>query len=206
MNGKFITFEGGEGAGKATQIHLLAEELKKKGYSVVLTKEPGQTYVGKKIRELLLSPDTKNLCPEAETLLFFAARAQNVKDVILPALESGNIVICDRFTDSTAVYQGYAKGVDLKIIKKLHKFASGIDPDLTIVLDVEPEIGLDRTPKNEFGKTDRFESQKIEFHKKIIEGYRNIAKKNKKRAKLIPLGAIEKVHAEVMKLVLKLLE
>jgi len=207
MQGKFITFEGGEGSGKSTQIKLLAEALEKKGYSVIVTREPGGTADGKRIREILLSPETKKLCSESETLLFFADRAQHVSEVVKPALEQGKIIISDRYTDSTDAYQGFGRGMDRKVIKKLHEFATNnLQPDLTIILDVDVVKGLKRASKEEFGKKDRFEQEKLEFHKKLVEGFRQIAKENPERVKLIPPGSVEEVHKEIMKHVNNILE
>ncbi|MBW2995581.1 dTMP kinase [Candidatus Woesearchaeota archaeon] len=200
MKGKFITFEGGEGAGKGTQIKLLKEELEKKGYNVIVTKEPGDTEAGRKIREILLSPETKNLCSESETLLFLADRAQHVSELIIPALEQGKIVLSDRYTDSTDAYQGFGRGMDRTILRKMQDFATqGLKPDLTIVLDVKPEEGLKRSTTKEFGKKDRIEQEKIEFHQKLLEGFKQIAEEEPDRVKVITPGTVENVHADIMK-------
>jgi dTMP kinase len=208
MKGKFITLEGGEGSGKSTQAKLLADALKKKGYSVVLTKEPGSTVSGAKIREILLSPETKKLCPEAETFLFMADRAQHISEIVRPALEQGKIVVSDRHGDSTLAYQGYGRGLDKDMIKKMSLFAThDLRPDLTLVLDVSAKQGLERaSAKAEFSKRDRIESEKIEFHHRIAEGFRKIAGLEPGRVKLIPHGSIEHVHKEIMKHVEKILD
>jgi dTMP kinase len=207
MKGKFITIEAGEGAGKGVQTKLLKKALEKKGYSVLTTREPGDTEPGKKIRELIQSPKTKNLCAEAETLLFLADRAQHVKEIIIPALKDGKIIICDRYTDSTDAYQGFARGLDRKTIKIMQDFAtSKLKPDLTIILDIDPEIGLKRMTTQEFGEPDRLEKEKIEFHKKVRAGYMQIAKEEPDRVKIIPAGSVEQVHAQIMKHVDNILE
>jgi dTMP kinase len=206
MKGKFITFEGGEGSGKSTQIRLLAEALRKKGFDVVLTKEPGATEPGAKIREILLSPKTKKLCPEAETLLFMADRAQHMDEIVIPALKQGRIVISDRHADSTLAYQGYGRGLDKEKIKEFNLFAAKkIKPDLTLVLDIEAEKGLKRTIKQEFGQNDRIEKEKLEFHKKLIEGFRKIAEYEPERVRLIPQGTVDIVHRQIMEIVEKIL-
>lgn len=169
---KFITFEGGEGSGKSTQVKLLTKYLKKQGHEVVLTREPGGTDAAEKIRDLLLS-EKKNFSPEIEVLLNFAARKDHVENLIKPALAEGKCVICDRFFDSTYVYQGVAQGVALEFIDKARDLAIGdFFPDLTFVLDVAPEISLPRAQKR--GDANHFEAMDIEFHKSIRDGFKNL--------------------------------
>lgn len=182
MKGKFITFEGSEGSGKSTHIRLLGNYLRGKGYRVVLLREPGYTDIGEKIRKILLDPKNKNMCAYSEMLLYMAARSQLVKEIILPYLRKGSIVICDRFLDSTRAYQGYAMGVSLKLIDSLGGLVSrGINPQLTIFLDIEAKKGLSRA-----GKTrDRIEKRPLSFHAKVRRGYLRLARREPIRIKIV---------------------
>ncbi len=176
--GLFIVFEGGEGSGKSTQAALLWRRLKKAGVNAELTYEPGGTQLGKKIRPALLG-NHQRLSPMAELFLFAASRAQLVSEVIRPSLSAGKIVICDRFTDSTVAYQGYGQGIDVKTIDKINRLATlGLKPDLTILLDMSPEIGLRRRPNRSL---DRFEREELEFHRCVREGYQSLAAKHPRR-------------------------
>ncbi|HHW19859.1 dTMP kinase [Thermodesulfovibrio thiophilus] len=171
--GIFITFEGIEGSGKTTQIKLLGERLKKQGLKVLTTYEPGDTDVGQKIRNILLEPEI-NIDPLCELILYFADRVQHVNEKIKPYLEAGFIVICDRFTDSTVAYQGYARGVSIDIIKELNRILfNEFKPDLTILLDLPVIIGLKRN--QQINKTDRFELEDLAFHDRVREGYLKLA-------------------------------
>ncbi|MCX5776566.1 MAG: dTMP kinase, partial [Candidatus Firestonebacteria bacterium] len=171
----FITFEGPEGSGKSTQIRLLEKYLIKKGLTVVNTREPGGSVLAEKIRKLLLNSANINIAPPAELLLYLASRAQHVNDKIKPALEKGQAVICDRFSDSTMAYQGYARGLSKKMIKEINEFAAyGLKPDLTIYIDIDVNTGLRRAHKRS-GKKDRLESEKAAFHNKVRKGYLEIA-------------------------------
>lgn len=175
--GLLITFEGGEGAGKSTQIQKTAALLKKKGKKVLLLREPGGTKVSEAIREVILSTRHKKLTRETELLLYLAARAQVVREKIQPSLEKGICVLCDRFEDSTLAYQGYGRGLSLNWISKLSLFVRGKQiPHLTILLDIDPKQGLARG-----GRHDRMEKESLMFHQRIRKGFLNIAKKNKKR-------------------------
>lgn len=206
MKGKFITFEGGEGCGKTTQVELLENYLVGKNYEVVRTREPGGSIIGPKIREILLSPDSK-LDVRAETLLFLADRAQHVEEKIKPALEEGKIVISDRYIDSTYVYQCFARGEDRSLLKIMQQYATdGLKPDLTFVLDITAEEGLNITRTEEFGKKDRFESEELYFHKKINEAYRTIAKEEPERIKLIPRMGKQETYNEIKKHIDELLK
>jgi thymidylate kinase (EC 2.7.4.9) len=177
--GLFITFEGIEGSGKTTQSRILKEKLIKEGLPVIHTFEPGGTVLGEKIREILLDPHMK-IYPVSELLLYFAVRIQHVYEKIKPALEKGYVVICDRFHDSTLAYQGYGRGVSLKIINDLYKmFVDNLKPDLTILLDLPAEIGLKRN--EEANKRDRFELEDITFHNKVKQGYLEIARSDPER-------------------------
>jgi dTMP kinase len=161
----FVTFEGPEGGGKSTMVQRVAAAILADGQEVVTTREPGAGETGQRIRELLLhGPD---MPPETELLLFLADRANHVRTVIRPALEAGKIVLCDRFADSTWVYQAYVRELDRTFVEAGNQFATGgLEPDLTILLDLEPEIGMSR-----FTSRDRIEAQPIEFHKRIREGF-----------------------------------
>ncbi len=177
-----ITLEGIEGSGKTTQINYIAGYLKDLGHECVITKEPGGTEIGGKIRSILLDPANKIIHPLTELLLYAADRVQHIKEFIAPALEDGKIVICDRFHDSTTVYQGFTRGVDLGLIHQLNKLVlDGVEPDITFVLDLPPEVGLERAWKqiNNGSRSDmetRFENEKLDFHKNIRKGYLKLAK------------------------------
>ncbi len=176
--GIFITFEGIEGAGKSTQAKLLHEYLQKIGKKSVLTREPGGTKTGKKIREILLSKTDEIFPPKAELFLYEADRNFHVHNVIKPSLEKGYYVICDRYIDSTLAYQGYARGLDIDLIKKLNDLAvDGIYPDITFLIDIPVEVSLQRLGDSK----DRIESEDITFHKKLREGFLKIAEENKNR-------------------------
>jgi dTMP kinase len=177
MRGKFITFEGGEGAGKSTQARLLAARIKALGIAVVLTREPGGSTGAEIIRHVLLSGAAKPLGPEVEAVLFAAARADHIERTIRPALERGAWVVCDRFVDSTRVYQGALGKVDARILRGLERITIGdAMPDLTLILDVPPETGLQRAAGRRGGAAaDRFETEGAEFHKRLRAAYQEIA-------------------------------
>jgi len=201
MKGILISFEGIEGTGKTIQSKLLCEYLLKKGHNAILTEEPGGTQIGHKIRELLLSIDHKGMTPLTELLLYNASRAQHIKEVILPALNRGTVVITDRFADSTVTYQGYARGIDLNLIDSIEKIVtSGLRPDITILLDLDVEAGLNRN--RGINKMDRLELEDVEFHKRVRNGYHEIAAKEPERIKLIDaLGSIEEVQSKIVKII-----
>lgn len=175
--GLFIAFEGSEGAGKTTVTTAVAEALEKRGIEVVRTREPGSTPLGEKIRDLLLHQSHENGLPigsKAELLLFLAARAQNLEEVIKPALERGACVLCDRFNDSTIAYQGCARGLGLEDVQHLCSWVcQEILPDITFFLEIDPKIGLERTHK--ISAFDRIESEAAEFHSRVQEGFKKIA-------------------------------
>lgn len=185
--GRFITFEGGEGSGKSTQIKLLAERLDAEGARVIVTREPGGSPGAEIIRHVLLSGVGKMLGAEAETLLFIAARDDHVRNVIEPALAQNIWVLCDRFADSTRVYQGHAGKVDPRLLDAMERVTIGsLKPDLTFILDVPVEIGMQRATKRRGADTpDRFEAENIDFHRKLREGYRAIAAREPERCVLI---------------------
>ncbi len=208
----FITFEGPEGAGKTTQIKFLSEALKAKGYDVVLTREPGGTPLAEKIRSILITRDAGDWDFLSEVLLLYTARLEHVKNIIKPALAAKKIVISDRFSDSTKAYQGYGRGVDMALIEKIEDIAiQSFAPDLTIILDIDVEKGLGRTQErfkgqqdNSGNTEDRFERAGLEFHKKLRNGYLDIAKKNAQRC--IVLNAdndIETIQKQILELVSK---
>lgn len=181
MKGKFITFEGSEGCGKSTQSRLLYEYLKRKGYDVVYLREPGGTKISEKIRELLLDPKNE-ISPICETLLYMAARAQVVKEIIMPALKMDRIVICDRFLDSTIAYQGYGLGMNIKFIKYLGDFVTGgIKPDLTIFLDLPTKKGLEVCGRVK----DRIEKRSLIYHFRVRKGYLKLATLEPRRIKVV---------------------
>ena len=167
--GFFITFEGPDGCGKSTQIRKLAEYCESLGYTVKLTREPGGSAISEKIRQILLDPENREMCGVAEALLYAAARAQHVEQTIRPAVEAGQIVLCDRFMDSSIAYQAYGRGLgdDVRII---NEFAvQGMQPDLTFFLDIDPAKGLARAASH--SKPDRLEQEKLEFHQRVHDGY-----------------------------------
>ena len=175
----FITFEGGEGCGKSVQARTLYDRLLKSKIPVVLTYEPGGTPIGDEICRLLKWNDAAGMTPLTELFLFNAARSQLVGEVIKPNLEKGKIVICDRFTDSTTVYQGYGRGLNLEVISKVNSTATqGLKPDLTILLDLAVEEGLTRKQTE---KQDRFEKEDVAFHKKVRQGYLKLAAEESER-------------------------
>lgn len=175
-----ITFEGGEGAGKTTLINHLYGSLAAEGRSVLKTRQPGGTPLGAKIRELLLTPTQHPISSRAELLLFLADRAQHVDECIVPALEKNTIILCDRYCDSTMAYQGAARGLDPETLEELCLFSTkGVEPDLTLYLDIEPEKGFERVQKER--KCDRIEQETLEFHHRIRNCYLEIAEKEPHR-------------------------
>lgn len=183
--GKFITLEGGEGAGKSTQARLLKEKLEARGIPILLTREPGGSPGAEIMRHVILSGAAKSLGPDGEALLFAAARADHLSETILPALNKGTWVICDRFSDSTAVYQGVAGKADERFLAALDAITvAGQGPDLTLVLDLPVEIGLQRAWARS-GNTDRFESEGAAFHRKVHQGFRDLALRHPERCVLI---------------------
>lgn len=178
--GVFISMEGPDGSGKSTQIELLKEYLNKNGYEVILTREPGGTKISEAIREIILNKDFIEMNDMTELLLYTSARAQLVGEVIKPALLEGKAVISDRFVDSTAVYQGIARGLGIDTVYEVNKYAlQGIMPDVTFHLDLPAEVGIAR--KKNQAELDRMELMAIDFHKKVAEGYRTLAERNRDR-------------------------
>ena len=187
--GRFITFEGGEGAGKSTQIRLLAQKLLDRNVPVITTREPGGCPLAEQIRVLLVKGERESLSPKTEILLFLAARIEHVRLVIHPALKQGTWVLCDRFLDSTLAYQGYAQGRDIENLHRLHTWAleeeNNLTPDLTFLLDVPPDVGLARRLQVQQGPADRFERESLEFHQRVQEGFYLLAKASPDRFRMI---------------------
>ena len=178
--GYFITFEGVEGSGKSTQIKLLSEQLTARGLRTVLTREPGGCPIADKIRAILLDAENSALSPLSELMLYAAARAQHVTEVIVPALDCGSIVLCDRFCDATVAYQSFGRGIDRTIIDNLNLIAcQGVAPDLTLLFDCDPKVGLDRARRRIEATTgpreERFELEALAFHQRVRDGYRRLA-------------------------------
>ena len=187
MNGHrafFLTLEGIEGSGKTTVLQRVQDRLRTDGYRVLMTREPGGTEIGDQIRRILLLPENKAITPETELLLYAAARAQHITQVIKPALQDYDCILCDRFHASTLSYQGYARGLPTDIIQNIILFASdNLKPDLSIILDISPEKGLSRADRRvasspELNCESRFEMESIAFHKKVRDGFLEIAKQN----------------------------
>jgi dTMP kinase len=197
VRGAFISFEGIEGSGKSTYAELLLEHLRAKGFHVVKVAEPGGTSIGMKIRGLLLSPENGAITPLVELLLYNASRVQLIDEVIAPALKRGDIVISDRFSDSTVAYQGFGRGIDLKLIHELDLLSTGrLRPDLTILLDLDVEVGLKRNRRAD--KDDRLEREDVSFHNKVREGFINIATRETERMRLVDAsGHKEAVYKKV---------
>jgi len=202
----FITFEGPEGSGKTSQLPALATYLEGLGYKVVCTREPGGTAISDQIREVLTSMKNQELHPRTEILLFLAARAQLVEQVIKPALEAGKIVLCDRYGDSTLAYQGYGHGLDLKILRQMLEFATDhLTPDLTLLLDLEVEVGLARKKKG--AEWNRLDAYALAFHKRVLEGYHQIIAEEPKRWVTVDATQdIDIVQAALRKTILKKLK
>jgi dTMP kinase len=203
----FITLEGPDGSGKTQQIKPLEDFLTEKGYKVFTSREPGGTFIGDQIRNVLMDLKNTSMNPRTETLLFCASRSQIVEEVIKPKLADGYIVILDRYADSTLAYQGYGHGNDLKVIKSLLDFATGgLKPDLTFLLDLDPKVGLSRR-KDGGGEWNRLDAYQLALHKRVREGYLKMAAEDKKRWKIINADQpIEVVQSNLRKIVLDYLE
>ena len=202
----FITFEGIEGSGKTTQVKHVADFLRKKGHDCVITREPGGTPIGEKIRAILLDPASKGLSPLTELLLYTADRVQHVKELLGPSLAAGKTVLCDRYFDATLVYQGYARGLDIELIEQLHRLLlAGLRPDITFLLDLPPETGLARAwtqinNGNRTGRESRFEKEALSFHEKVRAGYLTLARKEPERFRIIDASRdVDDVKKDIMK-------
>ena len=194
--GYFITFEGVDGCGKTTQMKLLAEYLQNKGYEVVITREPGSRGLGEKIREILLHYEG-DVSSDAESFLFLADRAQNIDEIVNPAVSAGKIVLCDRHTDSTIAYQGYGRGIDIKKLTLLNDIAvGGRKPDMTFVFDIDIDTSMKRVGQEK----DRMESSGADFFNKVRNGYLEIGKQEPERVKILDAAkSIEEIFKEVSK-------
>ncbi len=203
MKGSFITFEGCEGVGKTTQVEKLRRYLEETGQRALFLREPGGTVISEKIREMLLSKENDRMNGKCEALLYSAARAQLLGEVVVPALEEGVTVICDRFTDSTFAYQGAARGLGIDFIDELNRLTCGdVTPDLTVFLDMPPKKAFAR--KGGADKNDRLESQSIEFHEKVYAGYKEVAARYPERFVCVDASAdAESVWKEVIALIRK---
>lgn len=204
QGGFFITLEGPEGAGKTTQIGLLERALSHRGFAVKVTREPGGTHLGERLRELIKHFDgPETVTPEAELLMFGASRAQHVRLLILPHLAAGGVVLCDRFADSTTVYQGIARGLDHTFVEAMHRFSIGSRwPDLTFLLDLDVDTGLERARRRQLaapGPTDRIEAESRRFHEAVRQGFLQLAQAEPQRFRVIAATAPpETVHAQIM--------
>ncbi len=199
MEGIFITMEGPDGSGKSTQIELLKQYLEHKGYDIVIAREPGGTAISEVIREIILDPAHKEMSHMTELLLYAASRAQLVNQVIEPALLEGKAVICDRFVESSAVYQGIGRGLGVDTVYEVNNYALGdVKPKLTIFMDLDAEDGIKR--KREQAKLDRMELEDMTFHRRVVEGYRKLATLYPER--IVPIDAtlsIEEIHSRIVK-------
>jgi dTMP kinase len=195
----FITFEGPDGSGKSTQVRLLAEALEARGHPLVVTREPGGTRIGNAIRSVLHDRAHVEMSARAEALLYNAARAQLVDEVIRPALDGGKVVVCDRFADSTLAYQGYGYGRDLVLLRQLIDFATGgLKPDLTILLDIDPAAGLRRKQGDATEEWNRMEDKALAFHRAVHAGYLDLARQEPERWLVVDATqTVETVHATV---------
>lgn len=205
----FITFEGIEGAGKTTQIKRLVSVLQARGRECLLTREPGATGIGVKIRAILLNASSSDMVPLTELLLYEADRAQHVHEVIRPALSLNKIVVSDRFFDATTVYQGYGRGFDLDVIQQIHQVVVGdLKPDLTLLLDLPVERGLERAWHRIHAQTggppeDRFEKETLDFHERVRHGYLTLAEEEPERFRVIDASRNEQsIHLDIMQTVL----
>ena len=205
---RFITFEGGDGSGKTTQLKVIENYLRARGRSCLSTREPGGTSLGQLIRQVLLEVGTQSITSPTELFLYLADRAQHMHEVVIPALKQGKIVLCDRHTDSTLAYQGYGRGIDLSLLRSLNDIANeGIKPDLTLLFDCPAEIGLSRTvqrqPQTSSGRNeDRFEREKIEFHERVRAGFLELARAEPNRFRIVDAArSAEEVGEEVKNII-----
>ena len=206
--GLFITLEGPEGSGKSTIIKLLEEYLSEMNIEFISTREPGGIEISEQIREIILNKNNITMDSRTEALLYAAARRQHLTERVIPALEKNKVVICDRFVDSSLAYQGYARGIGMNQVMEINKFA--IDkyiPDLTIYLDIDPKLGLERIAKNKDREVNRLDLEKLDFHKRVREGYMILLKENPDRIKLVDASKdILEVFANIKKLLKNVLK
>lgn len=188
MAGIFITFEGPDGCGKSTQARLFAQWLSEQGLKTILTREPGGTPMAEKIRRVILEPSDEEVDPVAEILLYAASRTQHVAGLIRPALEEGEIVVCERFTDSTIAYQGYGLGYDLELIAEVNRIATqGLSPHWTVLLDVDTIVAAERMGRRT-GEKDRIEARGMSFQNRVRQGYLDVAQQSRERIEVFPAG------------------
>ncbi|MDD3183875.1 MAG: dTMP kinase [Anaerostipes sp.] len=204
--GLFITMEGPDGAGKSTQIDLLRDYLLEKGYDIIVCREPGGTEISESIRQIILNKDYTKMGNMTELLLYAAARAQLVEEVIRPAIEEGKVVICDRFLESSVVYQGIARGMGIELVYKVNEYAIGdMMPDLTVMIDLDAEEGIQR--KKNQTELDRMERESIEFHEKVVDGYRSLLDQGLDRIKRVDgMQPVDAIQTRIRELVNKLIE
>lgn len=199
MRGLFITLEGGDGAGKSTQIRNIEIFFEKKGLTVTHTREPGGPPISEKLRAILLDPANKEMAAETEMLIYAAARAQNVREIVVPALDRGEIVICDRFVDSSIAYQAYGRQLGGMVAEVNLHATGGLRPDITIWLDIDPEAGRARATKD--SAPDRLEQESLDFHARVREGYASIAKAEPDRFKRVDAtGSVDEIRDEIYQL------
>ena len=203
---KLITFEGIEGSGKSTQMRLIAENLTKQHVPLLITREPSGTDIGRKIGDILFNRGHYDMCAETEVFLFCAARAQHIREMIMPALNQNRVVLCDRFSDATYAYQGAARGLNLEFIKAINDYSSmGLKPNLTLLFDLPVEIGLQRATERDnrlkdSSFSDRFERESLNFHNKVRAGYLNILKSEPERFRLIDAARdVDTIQKEVQR-------
>lgn len=203
----FITFEGGEGTGKTTLIGRLSEYFLKKNYDVVVTREPGGSKIPEQIRKVILDPSNTEITSTTEALLYAAARAQHLDEILIPALNKGQLIICDRYIDSSFAYQGYARDLGMDFVERINTYAMNYLPDITFYIDLDPNIGQERVKKNRSHKIDRLDQESCSFHDKVRLGYLEVAKKYNKRFIIIDGNqTIEKIYHEILTKVESLLE
>lgn len=205
--GLFVVFEGGEGSGKSTIIEKIYIWLRESGHECILTREPGGIKISEKIREVILDKENTEMDGRTEALLYAAARRQHLVEKVIPAINSGKIVLCDRFVDSSLAYQGYARGLGIDEVFEINKFAiNDCMPNVSILFDIDPEIGLERIRKNSSREVNRLDLEKIDFHNKVREGYTKIYENNKDRMiKINAEQSIDQVFEEVKRIFLDLL-
>jgi dTMP kinase len=201
VKGIFITFEGPDGAGKTTQLKRLAAVLEQTGRDIVITREPGGTPIGDQIRSIILSPDNKEMVDQTEVLLYAASRAQHVHELILPSLEAGKIVLCDRFIDASVAYQAYGLGIDPAVVEEINRFASsGLQPARTYLLDIPAEVGYERLRSRAGAQPqaglDRIEQKALDYHRKVREAFLKIAREHQQRVCLVDANRTEDEIAE----------
>lgn len=198
--GVFITVEGPEGAGKTTVLARVGEQLEKEGYSIVLTREPGGIPIAEQIRQVILNPDHTEMDSRTEALLYAAARRQHLMEKVVPALNEGCIVLCDRFVDSSLAYQGYARGLGIEEVREINRFAiQDTMPELTLFFMIDPEIGLKRIENHKSREINRLDLEKLNFHQKVYEGYQLLIKNEPDRIKVIDANqSFEEVYQETL--------